>query len=249
MLLRLSVSLLLFGGPLVLAKQISYYEQISDGNVYRVTGVDSGEFEVSRLVKIGLMFREELRRLQSRSGTLWIVTSWDDQYALVPSPPGEPYVQWRERWLQSARAPFRIARVSVVAGDARLEYRMSDGTSGRAILAGRDPFLVIDKGVRYEVAHMSISQRQGEGSGSKGTAVYNLVISCDKQSNSRLDRAIVRTFATRLGVPNLFVVIQSNTWFRERAPIVYPFAKVSPPPRTESSYIACSMLETQITCQ
>ena len=130
----------------------------------------------------------------------------------------------------------------VVILERRLRVLVS-GVIGKVVLAGNDPFFFLEKGVPYEIGHMSATEDRPSGG-----LVYSIAMSYDRMRDIHVDEALVRALAVRLKVNKLFVSVHADTWFQERTPIVYPFAPAIPPPVSEPTYKTCSMMRKRIWC-
>ncbi len=211
-----------------------FWEERTGPDLERFVGVEKGEFERSRLRGLAEGFAEEAGARHFK-GTLGIVTSEADSERVrgVRATDGL-YADWRREWMEEYRMNFPVARVSVIGGGVRLEWRMADGSMAREVVRGGDPLVVEAGGRRYELFHVLAREMRGRrGEGPVSGYLYQVVLAARDGGRVPLHEAVVRAIARRLRTRRLQVRLQMNTWFRDaNLPTVYPFAPPVIPPMT-----------------
>ena len=229
-------------------------EEISGGHIERILEVRSDNFQMKHLIELGTSFKADVMG-RYKTGTLWIITSPDDLYAIQgPLATDHLFFQWRRAWLDSSKKLFAVARVIVIGEAATLQLRTKSGKYSKALLSKDDPLLIRSNGLLYEIAYLFASLRSEPSSPEEVATEYSLMLIQRGGQPTPIEAGMAANISMLLDCKKLWVESRSNIWFRgPQIPIVYPFEHAIAPPLTlakaNNQLSWCRLLGNQIKCE
>lgn len=236
-------------------RETEVLERRAGHHIGRIVQIRRADFHRARLRQLADLFRAEVSG-RYVTGTQWIVTSpADSELVQGDRERSEVYAEWRREWMDQRQNQFPVARVSVIGNDARLEYRYAEGDFAKEVLSERDPFLVEDRGVSYEIAYLLATEIPPiVAPGFLNLPEYQLFLYSAAGAIPPLNDAVLKGFARRLKVRRMQVHLRrDNVIHYPGIPAVYPFARAVPPPVERNEYRRfqwwCEVSEDDVRCE
>lgn len=231
-----------------------FLERRAGRHIGRIVRIAKSDFHRARLREMAALFRAEIQGPYV-TGTEWIVTSAaDSELVQGGRERSEVYAEWRREWIEHSQDRFPVARVSVIGGDARLEYRAPDGSVAKEVLSERDPFRIEAGGVAYEVAYLLASEiPPAVAPGYLNLPEYKLFLCSVEGAWPPLNEGVLKEFARRLQVSRMQVFLRRDTAIHyPGVPAVYPFGTPVQPSSERNEYMAfqwwCEVSDGEVRC-
>lgn len=217
-----------------------FVEHRIGSHLERIVGIPKSRLAAPILRELASAFVNETGP-RYRTANLWIVTSrFDGELVQGVRATDQLYGDWRQAWIRQNKNPFPVGRVTVIAGNGRLQARVR-GQIVSEPLSNDDPLSIEADGIQVQIAYLFARLAREQNSDALTNEIeYEVRFVSNRSATAVLTDSFMRSLAARLGTNAVRASVRLNTWFRDsNAPIVYPFSRSAVPPvkiRDSSSF-------------